>query len=89
MAKIKGWKKPKIERSGKLLTFKLIGEPEYYMDVTESHDILVYKREGEIDGVYHNWGWEVHSLMFGDKKFKTKSKALAFARAYMKKHPKG
>ena len=80
---VKGWKRK--DDSDGLIRFKLKGEPQYYSDVSKSHDIIVYpiiineKRKG----------WDVYSRMFGDKYFKTKPKAIKFAKSYMRKHPNG
>ena len=83
MARIKGWKKFKVEKKGNLITYKRIGEPEYYRDVRESHDILVYNKVIN----YKSKGWSVSSRMFGVKQFKTKKEALDYAVAYMRRNP--
>ena len=85
MGKIKGWTKFKVEDKGKLITYKLIGEPEYYKDVRESHDILIYNQILNNKSI----GWGVSSRMFGDKGFNTKKEAVDYAINYMRANPNG
>jgi len=58
-------------------------EPNFYNDVSKSHDILIYPIE--INSTIK--GWKVSSNMFGDKSFLTKLSAIKFAINYMKKNP--
>ena len=82
MGKIKGWRKSKAIEDN-WVRYKLNNEPNFYNDVSKSHDILIYPIE--INSTIK--GWKVSSNMFGDKSFLTKLSAIKFAINYMKKNP--
>ena len=89
---VKGWKKTTDQ--------EIVGQDRFihWQNLNSENDIII-RQEGFLPDSRRTKGFQVHIRLnlkglgtrkfIGDKKFKTLSKAKAFAMNYMKKHPNG